>query len=96
MGYEGWSEQRVSAAWCHRVPRDVAEHCCREWLVRNYVDPLAGKWKVCTRCHRRLLAHPLWFNRNTSSVGYYSICRDCRSKAGREKRLMDGEADDVD
>lgn len=82
------SEQYWASTWANRVPRDVASVERRRWLVHRYCDPVAGKWKVCSRCGRTLLAHPMNFSFNTSPDGYYSICKRCRSarREGGEAR----------
>lgn len=74
------SEQWFSTLWTNRVPREVADWNRKQWLLRHWVDPVAGKWKVCSKCGRALLAHPMFFSRNTSRDGYYSVCKQCRAK----------------
>ena len=73
------SEQYWAAQWGQRLPRAVADGARRRWLLRNW-----GKRKVCTMCGRELPAHPLWFTRNTSRDGYYSRCKECRTRVRRE------------
>ena len=78
------SEQWFSTLWTNRVPREIADWNRKAWLLRHWVDPVAGKWKVCSKCGRALLAHPMFFSRNTSRDGYYSVCKQCRSKKRTE------------
>lgn len=73
------TEQYWASVWSNKVPQLIVAQAQRDWLVRHYCDPVAGKWKVCTRCGRKLLAHPINFSFNTSLDGYYSICKGCRS-----------------
>lgn len=76
------TEQYWASMWANKVPQLVVAQAQRDWLVRHYRDPVAGKWKVCSRCGRRLLAHPMNFSFNTSPDGYYSICKSCRTAQG--------------
>lgn len=78
------SEQYYSTLWNVKVPKAIVNHVRKKWLLRHYTDPVAGKWKVCSKCGRRLLAHPMFFSRNTSRDGYYSVCKRCRSEKRRE------------
>lgn len=73
------SGQYWAAQWGQRLPRAVADRARRVWLLRNW-----GKRKVCTMCGRELPAHPMWFTRNTSRDGYYSRCKECRTRVRRE------------
>lgn len=76
------TEQYFSTLWRKRIPRLVAACAQRRWLLWHYTyeAPDEAEWKVCTQCGRRLPANPMFFHRNTSKDGYYSMCRDCRSK----------------
>lgn len=78
------SEQYYSTMWRRRIPRMIAEEAQRRWLLWHftYEDTDSSKWKVCKTCGRRLPAHQLFFNRNTSRDGFYSKCRECRSGSG--------------
>lgn len=72
--------------WGRSAPQAVADDAARSWLLANWEDPVAGRRKRCTRCGRSLPPHPLWFSRNTSRDGYYSICKSCRSADARAVR----------
>lgn len=76
------SERYWESRWRVNVPRAVCTRAQRLWLLRHW-----GKWKVCTMCGRALPAHPAWFTRNTSKDGFYSRCKDCRTKT--RKGLVD-------
>lgn len=78
------SEQYYSTLWNVKVPKAIVNNVRRKWLIKHYVDPVAGKWKVCSKCGRKLLAHPMFFSRNTSRDGYYSVCKKCRSEKRKE------------
>lgn len=78
------SEQYFSTLWCKRIPKMVAETAQKKWLVwyYTYQHPEEAQWKICKTCGKKKLAHPLFFHKNTSKDGFYSKCRDCRSKKG--------------
>ena len=78
------SEQYFSTLWCKRIPKILAEQAQKDWLVWHYTfeAPEDGHWKICKTCGKRKLAHSLFFHKNTSRDGFYSKCRDCRSKKG--------------
>ena len=79
------SEQYFSTLWCKRIPKLIAEQAQKRWLIwyYTYKAPDEAQWKVCRTCGRKLLAHPLFFHKNTSKDGYYSKCRDCRSNKNK-------------
>lgn len=81
------SEQYFSTLWCKRIPKMIAETAQKKWLVwyYTYQHPEEGQWKICNTCGKRMLAHPLFFHKNTSKDGFYSKCRECRSKKGKVK-----------
>ena len=86
------SEQYFSTLWCKRIPKIIAEEAQKKWLIWYYTfeHPEQAQWKICKTCGRKLLAHPLFFHKNTSKDGFYSKCRDCRSKKGKI-RMESGE-----
>ncbi len=69
-----------STLWRRRIPRLVARRAQEEYVMRHHDEMGYTEYKVCPRCGRRLLAHPMFFSRNTSTDGYYSICKRCRSR----------------
>lgn len=88
--------QYWASIWSNKVPQLIVAQAQKEWLEKHYVDPICGKWKVCTRCGRKLLAHPINFSFNTTASGYYSICKSCRahpsaSPAARKEVMNDGQ-----
>lgn len=78
------SEQYFSTLWTTKIPRMISRKAAEEWLVWHYTyeDPSHAHWKICRSCGQAKLAHPYFYNRNTSSDGFYSKCRECRSKGG--------------
>lgn len=74
------NEQYFSTLWRKRIPRMVAEQATKKWLIWYYTNIEYGSWKKCGNCGEVKLAHPLFFSKNTSKDGFYSICKDCRKK----------------
>lgn len=76
------SEQYFSTLWCKKIPKMIAEQAQKQYLIwyYTYKEPQKGRWRICRRCGKTKLAHPLFFHKNTSKDGFYSICKECRSK----------------
>lgn len=76
------SEQYFSTLWCRKIPKMVAEQAQKDWLIWHYKyeAPEEAVWKTCKTCGQTKLAHPMFFHKNTSKDGFYSKCRECRSK----------------
>lgn len=74
------NEQYFSTLWRKRIPKLIAEQAQKNWLIWHYTNEEYGRWKKCGRCGEIKLAHPMFFSRNTSKDGFYSICKQCRSK----------------
>lgn len=74
------NEQYFSTLWRQRIPKMLVEKAQKDWLVWYYTNEEYGEWKKCGRCGETKLAHPLFFSKNTSKDGFYSICKECRSK----------------
>lgn len=74
------NEQYFSTLWRKRIPKMIVEEAQKQYLIWYYTNVEYGKWKTCGRCGKIKLAHPLFFSKNTSKDGYYSICKDCRSR----------------
>lgn len=72
------TEQYYSNLFRKRIPKMIAEQAQKEFLIWYYTNIEYGTWKTCTKCGEVKLAHPLFFNRNTSRDNFYSICKDCR------------------
>lgn len=80
------SEQYFSTLWCRKIPKMIAEQAQKDWLYWHwrFEDPDNARWKTCNTCGKTKPAHYLFFHKNTSKDGFYSKCRDCRSKRNRE------------
>ena len=74
------NEQYFSTLWRKRIPKMIVEKAQKKWLIWHYTNEEYGKWKKCGRCGEIKLAHSLFFSKNTSKDGFYSICKECRSK----------------
>lgn len=74
------NNQYFSTLWRKRIPKLLAEQVQKDWLLWHYTNEEYGNWKKCGKCGETKLAHPLFFSKNTSRDGFYSICKDCRSK----------------
>lgn len=79
------SEQYFSTLWCRKIPKMVAEQAQKDWLIWHYryEAPEEAVWKTCKTCGQTKLAHSMFFHKNTSKDGFYSKCRECRSKRRR-------------
>lgn len=79
------SEQYFSTLWCKKIPKLIAEQVQKDYVMWYYtkVHPEEAKWKICRTCGKAKLAHPFWFHKNTSKDGYYSKCRECRSRKNK-------------
>lgn len=75
------SEQYLSTLWRRVIPRMVADEAARHHLMWLWSTDPSKPWKLCATCGWLKPRHPLWFPRNSSSDGYYSKCKCCRSKS---------------
>lgn len=73
------NEQYYSTLWRKRIPKLITEQASKNWLLWHYTTEEYGKWKVCGQCGETKLAHPMFFTRNKTHDGFYSICKECRS-----------------
>lgn len=69
-----------STIWKKRIPKLIVKRAQEEYVMNHHDEMGFTEYKVCPRCGRTLLAHPMFFCRNSSKDGYYSICKSCRSK----------------
>lgn len=78
----------ISALWCNKIPKMIAETASKEWLVWHYTVEERGKWKKCSKCGQIKLAHNEFFSKNnTSKDGFYSMCKECRKKNYQAKKM---------
>ena len=76
----------ISALWTKKIPKMIAAKAEEEIIQFYYLNVKKGKYKYCKRCGTTKLMHPIYFAKNKPAKdGYYSICKECRSKATKEK-----------
>ena len=82
-----YSEQYISSIWQNKIPKMIAEQCAQNYLEWYYTNVEKGQWKKCSCCGQIKLANHHYFSKNkTSKDGFYSICKECRSKKYKEKK----------
>lgn len=78
----------LSSLWRNKIPKLIAskaEDLYLLWYYQHKNDDNT-KWKVCSKCGQRKIASEKFFSKNrTSKDGFYSVCKDCRNHAYREK-----------
>lgn len=80
------NEQYWSTLWRKRIPHLLSRKAQENYLNWYYTNIAYGKWKECGKCGQVKLAHPLFFSKNSSQDGYYSVCKCCRSGKYKEKK----------
>lgn len=74
------TEQYYSTLWRKKIPKLIVEQVKKDYLYWYFSNVEYGKWKKCNKCGETKLAHPMFFSKNTSKDGWYSICKECRKK----------------
>lgn len=74
------TEQYYSTLWRKRIPKLIVEQVQKDYLYWYYTNVEYGNWKKCNKCGETKLAHPIFFSKNTSKDGFYSVCKTCRAK----------------
>lgn len=76
-----YTPEVISNIYCQKIPKMIAETYYDTFLDWWYLEKEKGSYKVCSCCGQTLLAHPRFFNRNsTSRDGFYSQCKKCRAQ----------------
>lgn len=79
------SLEYISSLWRNKIPQLIAEEAENQLLNWYYFQEEKGTYKKCNRCGQIKLAHSKYFSKNkTSRDGWYSICKECRSKKGEK------------
>ena len=61
----------ISTCFCNKIPKMISECYHDHFLDFWYLNIEKGQYKTCSHCGRTLLAHPRFFNKNsTSNDGY--------------------------
>ena len=82
------SIEYISSLWCNKIPKLIASAAEDQWLNWYYLNKEKGKYKKCSHCGQIKLAHNKYFSKNkTSRDGFYSICKECRNKKNRERKI---------
>lgn len=84
------SEQYFSTLWTKKIPKLISEEAKKHY-IQFYWRSHNLPFKTCSKCSKVLPANPYFFHRNTSSDGFYSMCKDCRQHhyVAREKYSQD-------
>lgn len=81
-----YTSEFISTCFCNKIPKLISETYTDNFLDYWQTEVEKGTYKTCSLCGRTLLAHPRFFNRNsTSNDGFYSQCKQCRSEKRRKK-----------
>lgn len=79
-----YTVEYISSLWRNKIPELIAGVAEEEYLNWYYTHKEEGKFKKCNRCGKVKLAHNKYFSKNKSSKdGWYSICKECRNKKGK-------------
>lgn len=75
-----YSVEYISNLWRNKIPKLIAQEATNDYIYWQYVTnhyPM----KKCSKCGQFKPAHNQFFSKNnTSSDGFYSICKCCRNK----------------
>lgn len=85
-----YTAEQISNIYCNKIPELIAERATDHFIEYWYTYEEKGTYKTCSCCGRTLIAHPRFFNRNsTSKDGFYSQCKTCRSKNRKKKKVQE-------
>ena len=78
------SLEYISSLWRKKIPLLIASAAEDSYLDWYFMNEEKGTYKKCSRCGQIKLAHNKYFSKNnTSKDGYYSICKNCRSRKNK-------------
>lgn len=76
-----YTVEYISSLWRKKIPQVISSLAEDEYFDYYYLEEAKGQYKKCNRCGQVKLAHSKYFSKNkTSKDGWYSICKECRSK----------------
>ena len=78
------TDQYWSTVWKQRIPKLIAAQAQENYVLWYHTNVVRSEWKKCSKCGEVKLAHPFFFSRNGGKNKYYSICKKCRTKKGKE------------
>lgn len=84
------TKQYYSMVWRQRIPKMLCHQAQKNYIVWYWRQPENHVlWKRCSRCGQMRPAHHLFFTKNNSKDGFYSVCRDCGHSTKQSKRSGD-------
>lgn len=82
-----YTPETISNLYCNKIPEKIAKTAQDKFLDWWYTYQEKGTYKTCSSCGQTLLAHPRFFNKNsTSKDGFYSQCKACRASKRKLKK----------
>lgn len=82
------STQTISNIWSQRIPHYLAKLAEERYLDYYYLEEKKGYYKRCAGCGQIKLGIPRYFSLNpTSPDGLYSLCKECKNKRWKGKKL---------
>lgn len=80
------THEYISSLWRRKIPNLIAAKAEDEYLAWYFTHVEEGDFKICNKCGQKKLRINKYFSKNsTSSDGFYSICKECRSKRKIQK-----------
>ena len=78
------SQQYYSTIWRNRIPKLIKQQRQKDYIswyyANHYGTSDSNHWKTCRKCHYKMPAHPLFFDKNSDNK-FYSRCKKCRTKS---------------
>lgn len=68
-----------SNVWRKKIPQLISNEAKKQFLLWYFTNIEYGSWKKCNKCGEIKLAHSMFFAKNSSKDGWYSICKDCKN-----------------
>lgn len=82
-----YSFEYYSILWQRKIPSLIVKYAEEDFLDWYFTYKEKGDWKKCHKCGQNKLRMSRFFSRNkASSDGFYSVCKECRTKKYQEKK----------